>query len=119
MSALVVRKPADWTLDSLRERLVPPLARAGVVRAIAFGSYARGTADGFSDLDLVVVLETERPRFERASLLDEVFRAVPIGIDLLVFTPAEFEAGCRDGAGIFDAIVREGVTLYERSRDTA
>jgi predicted nucleotidyltransferase len=117
MGSTVLRKPTVWTLATLRERLAPPLERAGALRAVAFGSYARGSADGFSDLDLAVVLETELPRFERARLLDEVYRALPIGLDLLVLTPPEFEAGCRDRVGIFDAIVREGVTLYERPRD--
>lgn len=84
---------------------------------MAFGSYARGTADAFSDLDLVVVLDTDLPRLERHRALAELFEASPIGIDLLVYTPLEFAAGLRRGYDVFDAIQREGVTIYERSRD--
>lgn len=111
--AFVLAEPARFALGALRERLVPALERAGALRAIVFGSYARGAADGFSDL--AVVLETHLPRFERARLLDEVYRAVPLGLDLLVLTPEEFEEGSRARFGIFDAIAREGVTIYERS----
>jgi predicted nucleotidyltransferase len=117
VSVIVVQKPAEWTLAALGERLTPSLERAGALRAIAFGSHARATADGFSDLDLVVILPTTVPRFERPRLLDEVYKAIPLGLDLLVLTPEEFDVGCRDRIGVFDAIVREGVTIYERRRD--
>ena len=99
---------------SLRE----PLERAGAEQAIVFGSYARGTADAFSDLDLVVVLETDLPRLERHRILDELFRASPVALDLLVYTPAEFAAGMRTGYDVFDAIRRDGTTIYERCRET-
>ena len=35
-------------------------------RVILFGAYARGEADDLSDVDLVVIKETDRPFFERA-----------------------------------------------------
>jgi hypothetical protein len=37
-----------------------------------------------------------------------------VGLDLLVYTPAEFESGLRAGYDIFDSIRREGVTIHER-----
>ena len=117
--ASIVRGPAEWTLEQLRERLSAPLARAGARRAVVFGSFARGTADAFSDLDLAVVLETTAPKLERPRLLDEVYRAIPLPLDLLVFTPEEFEEGCRSGMDVFDRIVGEGVTLYERRIEAA
>lgn len=117
MEATILSEPASWSLESLRERLTPALERLAVERAIVFGSYARGTADGFSDLDLAVVLLTSLPRFERPRLLDDVYRAIPLGLDLLVLTPEEYEIGTRGRSGVFDSIVREGVTIYERRRD--
>jgi predicted nucleotidyltransferase len=117
--ATIVRAPTEWTLPQLSERLSGALARAGAQRAVAFGSYARGTADAFSDLDLAVVLETTAPRLERPRLLDELYRAIPLPLDLLVFTPGEFEEGCRGRMDVFDRIVGEGVTVYERPSDTA
>jgi hypothetical protein len=65
------------------------------------------------------VLETDASKFERPRLLDELYRAVPVALDLVVFTPAEFEAGLRGRMGIFDGIMREGVVLYERIGDSA
>jgi predicted nucleotidyltransferase len=115
MDTLVVRAPARFTLDEVRDRIAPALRAAGAVRAVAFGSYARGTADGFSDLDLAVVLDTDRPRLERPSLLEELYRALPVGLDLLVFTPAEFERGLRRRFGVFERLADEGVTVYART----
>ena len=45
------------------------LRSAGAARAIVFGSWARGEADGYSDLDLVVVMDTGRPRLDRGRKL--------------------------------------------------
>ena len=84
---------------------------------MVFGSWARGVADGFSDLDLAVVIDTLLPPLERGHLLRGVVEALPVGVDLLVYTPAEFDRGVDEGYGVFDAIAREGVTIYARPAD--
>jgi predicted nucleotidyltransferase len=110
----VLQSPATHTLAGLARIAAEPLRRSGAERAIAFGSYARGTADGYSDLDLVVVLRTDLPPAERWPLLRELLDALPVSVDLLVYTPEEFALGMERRIGIFDAIVREGVVLYAR-----
>lgn len=47
-SVEVVHAPAPCSLDELIRRAQPVLRAAGVHRAVAFGSWARGEADGFS-----------------------------------------------------------------------
>jgi len=112
---LILRKPATHTLDELAAMAAPLLEGAGVERAIAFGSYARGTADGYADLDLVVVVATDLPRFERAELLEDLYDLLPVALDLLVYTPEEFAEGLERQTGVFAAIASEGVTIHERS----
>jgi predicted nucleotidyltransferase len=111
----ILQSPATYTLADLARRAEEPLRRCGAERAIAFGSYARGMADGYSDLDLAVVLRTNRPQAERWPLLAELLDALPVPVDLLVYTPEEFASGMERRVGIFDAITREGVLLYARS----
>jgi predicted nucleotidyltransferase len=111
----VIRRPARHTLADLAALARPRLEAAGAERAVVFGSWARGTADGFSDIDLAVVIDTPLPPFERGRLLRGVVEALPVGVDVLIYTPAEFARGLEERFGIFDAIVREGVTIYARS----
>ena len=112
---VVLNEPAPCTLQELAGRIRRPLARAGALRAVAFGSYARGAADAWSDLDLAVVLETELPRAERGNLLAETVSALPVGVDIVVYTPDEWRQGMERCVGVFDALAREGVTIYERA----
>ena len=112
LDVAVFQEPAPCSLDELRRQALPVLRDAGARRAIVFGSWARGEADGFSDLDLVVVMETDRPRVERgrdlARRLDE---SLPVVVDLIVYTPAEFATGEARGFGVFDALSRDGVAI--------
>ena len=112
---IVLRKAAEHTLDELARMAAGPLAASGAERAVAFGSWAAGTADGYSDLDLAVVLETDLPRVERGRLLARLIEALPVAVDLLVYTPEEFARGLAGAVGVFEAIAREGVTIYARS----
>ncbi len=111
----MLQAPPAHTLDELAQMAARPLKATGAERAVVFGSYARGTADGYSDLDLVVVAATDRPKLERGEMLRELLEALPLAVDALVFTPKEFEEGMARRGGVFEAIAREGVTIYARS----
>ncbi|HEY3234656.1 MAG TPA: nucleotidyltransferase domain-containing protein [Polyangiaceae bacterium] len=112
MSVQVFREPARLTLRGLAKRAAPFLRAAGAERAIVFGSYARGVADGYSDLDLAVVVQTDRPRLERPREFESMLDALGVPVDLMVFTPEEFAQGLARGYGVFNAIASEGVTIY-------
>lgn len=113
----VFNEPSKWSLANLARFAAEPLRTAGAKRAVAFGSYARGIADAWSDLDLVVVIETDLPRLERGRLLGDLYDALPVSLDLLVFTPSEFERGVQAGLDVFAAIATEGKTIFPVGRD--
>lgn len=113
----IFNEPAKWSLANLARFADQPLRAAGAMRAVAFGSYARGVADAWSDLDLVVVIETDLPRPERGRLLDDLSDALPVSVDLLVFTPSEFERGVQAGRDVFAAIKTEGKTIFPVGHD--
>jgi predicted nucleotidyltransferase len=108
----ILRAPARWTLAELAAMAAGPLRRAGALRAVAFGSYARGTADAYSDLDLAVVLDTAQAPLERPRRLRELLDALPVPVDLLVFTPEELARGLEGRRGIFASIAATGVPFY-------
>ncbi|MFQ5640165.1 MAG: nucleotidyltransferase domain-containing protein [bacterium] len=87
-------------------------------RVILFGSYARGTAGKNSDVDLMIIAESDLPRFKRSRQLYKLFRPYPFGMDLLVFTPEEIERGRKSPFSFVSTVLKEGKTLYvRRNRD--
>jgi len=83
----------------LVSKIIQSLIGLNIYKIILFGSYARGTATENSDIDLVVVLDSEemsqlfkdrmaRRRPVSRSLL-EINRQYPM--DIIVYTKAEYE----------------------------
>ena len=58
---------------------------------ILFGSYAEGKAKEDSDLDLLVVMETDLPYHKRYPVVRRILAGYPIAFDLIIKTPAEYE----------------------------
>ena len=75
-----------------------------------FGSVARGEADEWSDLDLVVIADTERTFFERFRDFVALYEVWP-RLDLLVYTPAEFERMVEEENPFFLQVLEEGVEV--------
>jgi len=97
--------------------VVEALRRYDPERIYVFGSWARGEADELSDLDLVVIKRTTTPFLER---LREVARLLPAetgGVDILVYTPDEFETMRRSGNAFVEMVAEEGQLVYERQTD--
>ena len=53
------------SIDRVCETFAPVLKKRGAKKAIVFGSYARGDADQYSDLDLIIIAETDKKFFKR------------------------------------------------------
>lgn len=102
-----------FSIDEIRRVVAGACARLGAERAVLFGSYARGEADAYSDVDLLIVCETPLPFLERFRLMGDVLRALP-GCEMLVYTPAELREMQRRG-GVVARALAEGLVLHERS----
>ena len=106
--------PVIADLDTLRRRLAPYVRHARKV--IVFGSVARGEADEWSDLDLVIVAETPRPFLERYRDFEGIYD-VWRRLDLLVYTPAEFAEMRAQERPFIEHVLREGVVLHEAAAE--
>lgn len=100
--------------NAVVKHLVDALRAYDPERVYLFGSWARGEADALSDLDIVVIKRTSAPFFDR---IRDVLRLLPddVGaVDVLVYTPEEWEAMRARGNALAEAVEEEGVLIYER-----
>lgn len=84
-------------------------------RIILFGSYANGTANENSDLDLFVIKNSDLPRPQRSIQIRKLLFGLMIPIDLIVYTPKELEDLKKNKYGFVYQVLKTGKILYERS----
>ncbi len=84
-------------------------------KIILFGSYAYGNPTPDSDVDLLVVLDTNASSTERYLVVSRLLYPRPFPVDILVRTPREIEHALRTGDFFMQEIVAQGRVLYERS----
>ena len=101
------------TIKEISDRLKPLLKKKNVEKAILFGSIARGTQTRKSDLDIVIILKTNKRFFDRYDDFDEIPNIFKEGrVDLLIYTPEEFKDISH--RKFIKTILAEGKTIYER-----
>ena len=79
-----------------------------------FGSFANGTADTRSDIDLLIVCRLLGKRREMMLQMDRALRGIPIARDIVILTPEEFESDKFIPGTIARPAWLEGELLYER-----
>jgi predicted nucleotidyltransferase len=95
------------------KRLVECLRQYNPEQVIIFGSCARGDADEYSDMDVVVIKQTEKRFLER---LIEVAKCLDndLGkVDVFVYTREEFEEMKRRANPFIEKVLTEGRVLYQ------
>jgi len=113
VSEKVFRRGDTPSLDEIRAALAPALEKGGASQAIVFGSYARGAADGYSDLDLIVVASTDRSFFERYRPFFGVRDVWRKSLDMLISTEAELDEMLAEQRPFIEIALEEGVVIYE------
>jgi predicted nucleotidyltransferase len=79
-------------------------------KIILFGSYAYGTPNEDSDVDLLVVMPTRNQHSQAVRILWRL--AAPFPLDLLVRTPKEMKWRLEEGESFTTTIVTKGKVLY-------
>jgi len=103
------------TEQALREIADKIVAATHPQAVILFGSLARGEAGPDSDLDLMIVAESDKPRIERYGEVRRLFRGMGIGMDILVYTPEEFAQFQSVPGSLTHTVAHEGRILYGRA----
>lgn len=101
------------TVAGLRLSLLPIFKQYKIRKAILFGSLARGEETKHSDVDLILIQETQNRFWDRYDgiLLALGQAAGKYAVDALIYTPKELEA-IKERTFIRQALM-EGITLYE------
>jgi predicted nucleotidyltransferase len=94
------------------EQIVELLKAYEPEKIYLFGSWARGESDELSDVDLVLIKQTKASFFERFKQICEILPENIGGIDILVYTPSEFEKMKADGNAFVEMILEEGRLIY-------
>lgn len=100
-------RPGVSVLDFSREEIIRTLRQRlksrKVEQAYIFGSFAEGLSGAWSDIDLIIVCDTDEPFIERArqfwDLLD-----LGIPLDIIVYTPEEFAQLWESDSGFWKTI---------------
>jgi predicted nucleotidyltransferase len=106
-------RPIDEHIEHLRQRIVATLNPKQIV---LFGSHARGEAHSDSDVDLLVIHDTDRTNRAVRRQLEQLFLDRRFGLDLIVRTPEDVKRNLLDANPFYTHhIFEEGRVLHERS----
>ena len=83
-------------------------------KVLVFGSCAREQPGIDSDLDLLVVMNTDLPKFKRGALIRGLFKPQPCPMDILVYTPEEIDYWIGTTNHIITEAFATGKVYYER-----
>jgi len=83
-------------------------------RIILFGSRARGEPRPESDFDLLIIHQSELPRYRRSAPLYSALADLPAEFEVVVYTPQEVWEWSAVPQAFVSTALREGVILYER-----
>ena len=84
-------------------------------KILLFGSYASGNPTPDSDLDLLVVMDIDRPKNKRSTPIRLLFQPMPCSMDVLVFTPEEVAYWNGTVNHIITEAFQTGKVLYDGS----
>ena len=101
---------AVLTIDEISKKLTPIFEDKGVIKAVLFGSYAKGEATENSDIDLVVEVESWVGGFDFFGIAGDVVETLGKKVDFF---------GIEDivpGGRADEEIRASGVMIYEKGR---
>lgn len=84
-------------------------------KIILFGSYAKGSPNQDSDVDLLVVMRVEGSKRAKAAEIDFELADRTMPLDVIVVTPDEIENFGNAIGGFLYPALRDGKVLYERA----
>ena len=102
-------------ISEIKEKIVKEIDPEKI---ILFGSYAWGNPTDESDIDLLVIKNSTERKIDRARMVRQSIADIQVPADILVYTPEELKKSINENRNLFmEDIVRNGKTIYEKSKD--
>jgi uncharacterized protein len=83
-------------------------------KIILFGSYATGNPNENSDIDLLIIKDSDLPRHKRGYEIRKSLIGSKIPMDLIVYTHKEFNDEIKDKFSFINSAIKNSKVLYER-----
>lgn len=99
-------------INKIKKLLIPVLVKNDVNKVIMFGSSARDSETKKSDIDLMIIMDTQKrffDRYEQFEVINEIFRDRTV--DLLIYSQDELNSISH--RPFIKRILHEGLTIYE------
>lgn len=98
--------PYDFEIEYIKNQLIE---KYNPIDIILFGSCARGRVTRSSDVDICIILETKDKRKIVRDILIEI--EYKVDLDVVVYTPQEWQDNKDDQSTFAGIIMRTGVSL--------
>jgi len=97
------------------DEIISVIKKIRPTKIYLFGSYANSTFDNQSDIDLIVVAHSNDRPLERRMKLRRMLREYDrrMGLDLLVYTPAEFDMLEKEPSSFISSAIEKGTIIYD------
>jgi len=111
-----MKRISRQALEAELDGIVRCLHHYAPQKVILFGSFARGDYNAGSDLDLLIIKETEQPFIERSA---DIWRVCPssLPIEPLVYTSGELARMIEDDNPFIKQVLSEGIVIYEQQSE--
>ena len=111
-----MKPPKHEAVEKELGRIVEALRPYRPKKILLFGSFARGDYHALSDIDLLIVKESDKKFTDRiVEVLDLCDSSIPL--EPLVYTPAEYDQLLAEGNSFIAQAVEESRVLYDEAEE--
>jgi predicted nucleotidyltransferase len=100
----------DYTPEEVKSFLKKKLFGKKIRAAYLFGSFVTHTSRTWSDIDILIIQESELPFIERPRNFEDLLE-LGIPVDILVYTPNEIKQMEKDQSGFWKEIKKNRIKL--------
>jgi predicted nucleotidyltransferase len=107
-----------YTIEELRQKIIPIARKYDIPAVYVFGSYARNEATENSDLDVLINREGSKivTLLNLGALYEDLSEELGIGLDLITEDSLSQDEAKRRTPWFLENLRKERVTIYEQQR---